>query len=214
MEEEIKQLLGENYKEGMSGTEIQAAFNKMLLNTGKYVNKDNAAAQQRELEKQLNDKIQALENEKRTLNASLTSKMTDEEKIKAAQKQRDEEFEEMKRMLAQSNLDRSKLNFSNNIAEAKRLAGIEDDDNDFSNFISNSILEDNEKNNSVSKYINSLVKKAYEKGQSDAKKDGLGKMGKDGKGSQDDDTTSDVEQRVKDIIARKASQTDSYYFKK
>ena len=215
MEEEIKELLGDNYQEGMSAKDVQEAFNKMLLNTGKYVNKDNADAQQRKLEKELNDKIQALEDEKKALNDSLSSKMTDEEKIKAAQKQRDAELEEMRKLLAQSKLDTNKLNFTNNISDAKRFAGIEDEDNDFSEFISNSVLEDSEKNNSVSKYINSLVKKAYEKGQSDAKKDGLGKMGKDGKGSQDDgDDTSDVEQKVKDILAKKAGNKDSYYFKK
>ena len=99
-------------------------------------------------------------------------------------------------------------------AELGKLAGIEDEDSDFLDFISNSALEDNDKNNSVSKYINSLVKKAYEKGQSDAKKDGLGKMGKDGKNSgQGEDGISEVELRVKDIIAKKANQKDSYYFK-
>lgn len=214
MEEEIKELLGDNYQEGMSGKDIQEAFNKMLLSSGRYVNKDNADAQQRKLEKEFNEKILALEDEKKALNTSLTSKMTDEEKAKAAQKQRDEEIEELRRMLAQSNFERSKSNFSNNVAEAKRLAGIEDDDSDFLDFISNSAIEDNDKNNSVSKYINSLVKKAYEKGQSDAKKDGLGKMGKDGKSSgQGEDGISEVELRVKDIIAKKASQKDSYYFK-
>ena len=163
MEEEIKQLLGDNYQEGMSGEDIQKAFNKMLLDTGKYVNKDNADAQQRKIEKELNDKIQALENEKKALNNDLTNKMTDEEKIKAAQKKKDEEFEEMRKLLAQSQRNTSKLNFTNNVSEAKRLAGIEDEDNDFSEFISNAALEDDEKNSSVSKYINSLVKKAYEK---------------------------------------------------
>lgn len=214
MEEEIKQLLGDNYQEGMSGEDIQKAFNKMLLDTGKYVNKDNAVAQQRKIEKELNDKIQALENEKKALNNDLTNKMTDEEKIKAAQKKKDEEFEEMRKLLAQSQRNTSKLNFTNNVSEAKRLAGIEDEDNDFSEFISNAALEDDEKNSSVSKYINSLVKKAYERGKSDAVKDNLGKMGKDGKNSGDgDDDTSDVEQKVKDILAKKASQKDSYYFK-
>ena len=102
MEEEIKQLLGDNYQEGMSGEDIQKAFNKMLLDTGKYVNKENADAQQRKIEKELNDKIQALENEKKALNNDLTNKMTDEEIIKAAQKKKDEEFEEMRKLLAQS----------------------------------------------------------------------------------------------------------------
>ena len=208
MEDEIKELLGDNYQEGMSAKDVQEAFNKMLLSSGNYVNKDKAAAEKKEAESALQKQIEELNN-------SLKSKMTDEEKIKAAQKERDAEFEEMRKLLAQSQLNTSKLNFTNNVAEAKRLAGIEDEDNEFSEFISNAVLEDNDKNNSVSKYINSIVKKAYEKGKSDATKDNLGKMGKDGKGSQgDDDGTSAAEQKIKDIIARQGKQQDSYYFKK
>lgn len=215
MEDEIKELLGENYQEGMTAKDIQEAFNKMLLGSGRYVNKDNADAQQRKLEKELQNKIQALEDEKRALNDSLTNKMTDEEKIKAAQKQRDAEFEEMKKLLAQSRFDASKLNFTNNVSEAKRLAGIEDEDAEFSEFILNATLEDNEKNNSVSKYINNIVKKAYEKGKADATKESLGKMGNDGKNpGNDNDGYSEAEQKIMNIIANKAKQTESYYFKK
>lgn len=215
MEDEIKELLGENYQEGMTAKDIQEAFNKMLLGSGKYVNKDNADAQQRKLEKELQNKIQALEDEKRALNDSLTNKMTDEEKIKAAQKQRDAEFEEMKKLLAQSRFDASKLNFTNNVSEAKRLAGIEDEDTEFLDFISNATLEDNEKNNSVSKYINNIVKKAYEKGKADATKESLGKMGNDGKNpGNDNDGYSEAEQKIMNIIANKVKQNESYYFKK
>lgn len=215
MEDEIKELLGENYQEGMTAKDIQEAFNKMLLGSGKYVNKDNADAQQRKLEKELQNKIQSLEDEKRALNDSLTNKMTDEEKIKAAQKQRDAEFEEMKKLLAQSRFDASKLNFTNNVSEAKRLAGIEDEDAEFSEFILNATLEDNEKNNSVSKYINNIVKKAYEKGKADATKESLGKMGNDGKNpGNDNDGYSEAEQKIMNIIANKVKQNESYYFKK
>jgi len=207
MEDEIKELLGENYHEGMTAKEVQEAFNKMLLNTGKYVNKDNADAQQRQLKEEYEKQIGEL-------NQTLNNKMTDDEKIKAAQKQREAEFEEMKKMLAESKLNASLLNFKSNISDVKNLAGIEDDDEEFSKFISNATIEDNEKNDSVSKYINSIVKKAYEKGKSDAVKEQLGNMGKDGKGSQgDDDGTSEVDQRVKAITEKMAKKTESYYFK-
>lgn len=207
MEDEIKELLGENYHEGMTAKDVQEAFNKMLLGTGKYVNKDNADAQKRELEADYKKQIAEL-------NQTLNTKMTDDEKIKAAQKQRDEEFETMKKMLAESRLNASLLNFKSNIAEAKGLAGIEENDEDFSNFVSNATLEDNEKNDSVSKYINAIVKKAYEKGKSDAVKEELGKMGKDGKTQQgDDDGTSEVDQKVKAITDKMAKKKESYYFK-
>lgn len=207
MEEEIKELLGENYHEGMTAKDVQEAFNKMLLNTGKYVNKDNADAQQRKIKEDYEKQIGEL-------NQTLNTKMTDDEKAKAAQKQRDEEFEAMKKMLAESKLNASLLNFKSNIADVKNLAGIEDGDEEFSKFISNATLEDNEKNDSVSKYINSIVKKAYEKGKSDAVKEQLGRMGKDGKGSGgDDDGTSEVDQKVKDITEKMAKKANSYYFK-
>lgn len=207
MEDEIKELLGDNYQEGMSAKDVQEAFNKMLLGTGRYVNKDNADAQQRKLEEDYKKQIAEL-------NQTINSKMTDDEKMKAAQAQRDKEFEEMKKMLEQSRIDASLLSFKSNVSEAKTLAGIEDDDSDFSEFISNAALEDKEKNNSVSKYINTIVKKAYEKGKSDAVKEGLGKMGKDGKGSQgDDDGETEVDQKVKSITANMAKTKESYYFK-
>lgn len=207
MEEEIKELLGESYHEGMTAKEVQEAFNKMLLNTGKYVNRDNADAQQRQLKADYEKQISEL-------NQTLNTKMTDDEKAKAAQKQRDEEFETMKKMLAESKLNASLLNFKSNIADVKNLAGIEDGDEEFSKFISNATLEDNEKNDSVSKYINSIVKKAYEKGKSDAVKEELGRMGKDGKGSGgDDDGTSEIDQKVKNITEKMAKKANSYYFK-
>ena len=207
MEDEIKELLGDNYQEGMSAKDVQEAFNKMLLGTGRYVNKDNADAQQRKLEEDYKKQIAEL-------NQTINSKMTDDEKMKAAQAQRDKEFEEMKKMLEQSRIDASLLSFKSNVSEAKTLAGIEDDDSDFSEFVSNAVLEDKEKNNSVSKYINSIVKKAYEKGKSDAVKEGLGKMGKDGKGSQgDDDGETEVDQKIKTITEGMAKKKESYYFK-
>lgn len=207
MEDEIKELLGDNYQEGMSAKDIQEAFNKMLLGTGRYVNKDNADAQQRKLEEDYKKQIAEL-------NQTINSKMTDDEKMKAAQAQRDKEFEEMKKMLEQSRIDASLLSFKSNVSEAKTLAGIEDDDSDFSEFISNAVLEDKEKNNSVSKYINTIVKKAYEKGKSDAVKEGLGNMGKDGKGSQgDDDGETEVDQKIKTITEGMAKKKESYYFK-
>jgi len=120
----------------------------------------------------------------------------------------------MKKMLEQSKIDASLLNFKSNVSEARTLAGIEDDDSDFSKFISNAVLQDKEKNDSVSKYINSIVKKAYEKGKSDAVKEGLGNMGKDGKGSQgDNDGETEVDQKIKSIMENMAKKKESYYFK-
>lgn len=206
MEEEIKNLLGENYHEGMTAQDVQSAFNKMLLSSGKYVNKDNAEAQTREIEKNLKAQIDSL-------NASLNSKMSDEEKAKAAQKARDDEFEEMKKLLAQTRLNSSKSVMNGNISEARGLSGIEAEDEGYIEFISSIVSEDEEKTSKVSKYINEMVKKAYEKGKSDSMKDGLGQMGKDGKGSKDDEEGSEIEAKVKGLAERLKTQNNSYYFK-
>lgn len=207
MEDEIKELLGENYQEGMTAKDVQEAFNKMLLSSGKYVNKDNAEAQQRKIKESYKKQIDEL-------NQTLNTKLTDDEKLKAAQKQKDEEFETLKKLLEQSQLDASLLNFKNNIADVRNFAGIDEEDSEFLDFVSNATLKDKEKNDSVSKYINSIVKKAYEKGKSDAVKEELGKMGKDGKSSQgDDDGSSEVDQKVKAITNNMAKQAKSYYFK-
>ncbi|MBQ0112821.1 MAG: DUF4355 domain-containing protein [Bacteroidales bacterium] len=206
MEEEIKNLLGENYHEGMTAQDVQSAFNKMLLSSGKYVNKDNAEAQTREIEKNLKAQIDSL-------NASLNSKMSDEEKAKAAQKARDDEFEEMKKLLAQTRLNSSKSVMNGNISEARGLSGIEAEDEGYIEFISSIVSEDEEKSSKVSKYINEMVKKAYEKGKSDSMKNGLGQMGKDGKGSKDDEEGSEIEAKVKSLAERLKPQNNSYYFK-
>lgn len=206
MEEEIKNLLGENYHEGMTAQDVQSAFNKMLLSTGKYVNKDNADAQAREMEKNLKAQIDSL-------NASLNSKMSDEEKAKAAQKARDTEFEEMKKLLAQTRLNSSKSVMNGNISEARGLSGIEAEDEAYIEFISSIVSEDEAKSSKVSKYINEMVKKAYEKGKADSMKDGLGQMGKDGKGSKDDEEGSEIEAKVKGLAERLKTQNNSYYFK-
>lgn len=204
MEEEIKNLLGENYHEGMSAQDVQNAFNKMLLSTGKYVNKDNADAHARDLEKNYKAQIDAL-------NASLNSKMSDEEKAKAAQQKRDEEYEQLKQLLAQTRIDSSKNTIKGNISEARVLAGIENEDEAYLDFISNIVSEDNEKSSKVSKFINDMVKKAYEKGKSDSIKDNLGKMGQDGKTQKDDDEGSEIESKVKSLLGNK-TQNKSYYF--
>ena len=114
MEDQIKELLGDNYQEGMSAKDVQAAFNKMLLETGKYINRDNADAQQRKIEEDYKKQIAEL-------NETINSKMTDDEKIKAAQAQREKEFEEMKKMLEQSKIDASLLSFKSNISETTIL---------------------------------------------------------------------------------------------
>lgn len=166
MDEQLKELLGESYKEGMSKEEIQEAFKKSFLATGQYVNKDMAEADKRKL----NDQI-------KNLNSQVKSKMTDDEIKKA-------EFEELKKQLEifkqndiNNKINNSKLVSTTNLAEAKTLLEIKDTDKEFIEFIANISGEDTEVSKKVSTYAMSLIKKAYEKGKAESTKTELGQMG-------------------------------------
>ena len=69
---DIQELLGTDYKEGMSDTEILDVLKTRKLadlSSGKYVNKDMATAKENQLNEQLRD-----------LQSQLDSKLTDDEK--------------------------------------------------------------------------------------------------------------------------------------
>ena len=71
MDEVLKQIMGESYKEGMSKEDVQNFFKKQVLSGGDYVNSGKANAEKKEL----NDKLAALQ-------AEHDAKMTDDDKKK------------------------------------------------------------------------------------------------------------------------------------
>ena len=77
----LKELMGDEYKEGMTKDDVQAFFKKQVLATGEYTNSGKAKAEQ----KQLNDKIAELQSQ-------LEAKMTDDDKKKKADE--DKEYDE------------------------------------------------------------------------------------------------------------------------
>ena len=105
------------------------------------------------------------------------SKMTDDEKKQAQDKEMQKLVEKLQKELAQSNLTISKKTASGYLSNLKTRAGIKDDDTDFEDFISNIAFEDNDKTDKISKYIANMVTNAYETGKNDAVKGKLGKMG-------------------------------------
>ena len=70
MDEILKQIMGESYKEDMTQEEVQNFFKNQVLGEGKYVNKEMAEAEKKKLQDQLDAK-----------NLELQNKLTDEEKI-------------------------------------------------------------------------------------------------------------------------------------
>ncbi len=170
MEEELKQLLGENYHEGMTAAEVQEFFQKAgeksVLESGNYVNKQMAEAEKNKLQKQIEEKENALK-----------AKMTDEEKQALAQAAKDKELQDLKEQLAKSILSGNSNKAFGLTAEARQNANIKDDDAEFTSFLEKIVSDDETKTTEVSSYINKIVKAAYEKGQADATKQKMANMG-------------------------------------
>lgn len=171
MEEEIKKMLGDSYKEGMTADEIKDAFKGLVLSSGDYVNKGKAEAEKAEAEKKLNAQIEDYKNQ-------LNAKLTDEEKELQAQKARDKEIADLKELLRKTNINSNQMRVVANLAKAKEKLGEISDENKYNDFIKNITFEDEEKTNKTSAYISSLIETAYAKGKADATKDSLGNMGK------------------------------------
>ena len=159
--DELKELMGDAYKEGMSKEDIQAFFKKQVLASGEYTNSGKANAEKKEL----SDKIAELQSQ-------LDSKMTDDDKKKKADADMQKMIEKLQKELSQS-----KLSAISKLAEAKISAGIKDGDTEFDDFVTEISFEDGTKTDKISNYVAKLVKNAYEAGKSEAVKNNLGKLG-------------------------------------
>lgn len=164
---DLQELLGSDYQEGMTAEDINAVFEKRVLASGKYENKDKVEAERKKAKQ-----------EKAELEAKIKGKMSEEELSK-------QEFEDLKAKLAAaeereklSKQETSKLIANGNMAEVKSILEIKDNDKDFDKFMKAISVEDNEIASSTSSYVKKLVKDAYEKGKSESTKQNLGEMGK------------------------------------
>lgn len=176
---DLKELMGDAYKEGMTKEEVQDFFKKQVLATGEYTNSGKAKAEQKEL----NDKIAELQ-------AQLESKMTDDDKKKKADEDTKKLIEDLQKQLSESKSSLSRSNALSSLAEAKIKAGIKDNDKEYDDFVSSISFEDSEKTDKISKYVSKIVANAYEVGKNEAIKNKLGKMGSFKEG-QDDGNNGD-----------------------
>jgi len=209
MEEELKQLLGENYHEGMTAEEVQTYFQglgkKEVLESGKYVNKEMSDAETAKLQKQLEEKEKALQ-----------AKMTDDEKAALAQAAKDRELQELKEQLAKSILSGNSNKAFGLTAEARKSANIKDDDTEFSEFLTNIVSDDEDKTTKVSSYVNKIVKLAYEKGKADTTKTkmaGMGNFNKNENNDGDGNNNGSLGQRLAKGGASINNKKDNPYFK-
>lgn len=175
MEETLKEIMGDAFKEGMSSDDIKAFFKNQVLSSGEYENKGKSAAEK----KQLSDKIADLQKQ-------LQDKMTDDEKKAQSDQATQQLIEDLKKQLQDSKASQSKMSAISLLAEAKITAGIKDGDKEFDKFVDEISFEDSEKTDRISKYVSSIVKNAYEAGKAAAIKDKLGKFGNFKNGSEGD----------------------------
>lgn len=167
MENEIKELLGESYKEGMTKEEISEAFRKNLLSTGNYVNKDKAEADNRKNASRIAE-----------LESQLNGKLSDDEKKAKDYEDLKKELEAYKEADKTNKINTSKIIAENKLSEVKTLLGVKEADKEFVSFINNISNENNDISTSISSYVAKLVKDAYEKGKAESVKTDLGDMGK------------------------------------
>lgn len=203
MDEVMKQIMGEQYKENMTQDEIQSFFKNQVLGDGKYVNKDMAEAEKNKLQAAL-DKA----------NADLQNKMTDDEKKAAADKALQEQVKLLQQQLLEGKINNSKYKAMSLTAKCRANAGIEENDTEFSALIDVISGEDEAVTTKMATYINTLVEKAYEKGKSDITKTKLGNMGnfKTGEGS-DGNAKTEAEQIAERLAKGNASPKQNTYFK-
>lgn len=202
MEEELKQLMGENYHEGMTAADVQEYFKKSLLESGNYVNKAASEASIAKLQKELSEK-----------DNQLKTKMTDDEKKQAEVQQQLAEFEELKKKYKEQAINSNKYQALGITASVKEKAKIKDDDKDFDEFLSEISSEDSEKTMKISKYIAKIVNEAYENGKAEMTKMKMGKMGSFKKDSETDPDGKDLEW-AKELAKSGSSKTkNDYYFK-
>lgn len=169
MNEELKALLGDSYKEGMTLEEVGAFFKGKKfadLSTGNYVDKAKFDNQINALNTQLSEKEK-----------ELNAKLTDEEKnVKASQEQA-KRIQYLEKQLRENTINGNK-NVANSILQNSRdILGIQATDNDFVSFVDMFTTEDSEKTNKIANYVSKIVNDSYEKGKQDATKDAMGSFG-------------------------------------
>lgn len=173
---DLKELLGDAYKEGMTFDEINTAISaKKLadLSSGAYVNKEAAEAEKRRLEQ-----------EKKDLETQLNSKLTDDEKASKIAEEKDKQIQKLLNQIKDNNMSASKSNICSTTSDIRSKIGIANDDESFTKFVNLIALEKSEDNTYISSYLSKIMRAAYDKGTEDAKKDIVGGNKVGGKGGE------------------------------
>lgn len=170
----LKEVLGDAYKEGMTFEEVSNFFEGKKfadLSTGNYVDKNKYESEVNSLKTQLSEKDTALKN-----------KMSDAEKVQLAQQEKDAEIEKLKAMLTNNTISGNKNTVNGITLSAREILGLDANDESYVSFVDNITTEDTTKSSNIATYVSKLVKDAYEKGKKDATKEDMSNLGK-GKGN-------------------------------
>lgn len=174
----MKDLMGDSYKDGITLDEVKEFMNGKKfadLSTGNYVDKN----------KYINE-INSLNNKLTDTQNQLNAKLTDDERNTQAQKDKDAEIENLKKLLRANTISGNKNVVISEMTSSRDILGIDVTDRDFQTFVDNITTEDGDKSTTIARYVAKIVKDSYEKGKKDATKDAMGEFGKSsGKGSSD-----------------------------
>lgn len=203
--DELQKLMGDSYKEGLTVEDITNFMKGKKfadLSQGSYVDINKYNDDVKDLKEQLDEKEK-----------DLKAKMSAEELDQAAQKAKDDEIERLKAMLSANTLNSNKSIANSSLVEGLNLLGIKDGDDKVKSFVDNITTEDTEKTSSIAKYVNQLIKDAYEKGKKDSTKNAMGEFGKQ-KGSSENGN-KEIGALGKELAQKHVSnKTDFDYFKK
>lgn len=174
----MKDLMGDSYKDGITLDEVKEFMNGKKfadLSTGNYVDKNKYT-----------NEINSLNNKLTDTQNQLNAKLTDDERNTQAQRDKDAEIENLKKLLRANTISGNKNVVISEMASSRDILGIDVTDRDFQTFVDNITVEDGDKSTTIARYVAKIVKDSYEKGKKDATKDAMGEFGKSsGKGSSD-----------------------------
>lgn len=168
----LKDLLGDSFKEGMTFSEIETALvsagvKLADLSTGQYVDKNKYDTDTKKLRDSVNSK-----------DAELRDKMTDEQKRQADDQAKDNLIAQLQEQVKNQQIENNKNKSIATLSESKTLLEVKDDDKDYNAFLDCLAKSESEDSNTIATYFNTMIKNAYEKGKNDSTKNNLGKMGK------------------------------------
>lgn len=196
----LEEIMGSSYRADMTTEDVLSHFKNQLLSGGEYVSKAKADAEKADSAKQIAD-----------LQNKLNGNLTDEEKKAKEIEDLLAEVAALKESGRLSKIETAKLKAQGALAEMRITLDIKEDDKEYKTFMENISGEDTSKTESISKYINKLVKDAYEKGKSENTKKNLGTMGNQYTGGSTDKEVS----RDMDLVNKlKASRPKPKEFKK